>query len=235
MTMTRIEFGGETLLLDPAGALVWPSIRLLCVSDLHLEKGSHFAERGRFLPPYDTRETLSRLTALLERHRPARLILLGDSFHDPRASERLDPRDRARIDDIARTTAIVWVLGNHDPTPPCGLPGIATEAWTEGGLVFRHIGGGDGHEISGHFHPRASAATRAGVLHRPCFVTDRRRLMLPAFGAYAGGLDIDDPALAALFPGGADVFLLGKGRLHAFRNRGVDLLQPTLFEGTFGR
>jgi metallophosphoesterase superfamily enzyme len=40
--------------------------------------------------------------------------------------------------------------------------------------------------------------------------------MLPAFGAFTGGLDIRHPAIAGLFPRGARAFLLGKERLFAF-------------------
>ena len=218
--MTRIEMAGETLLLDPAGVLVWPARRLLCVADLHLEKGSHFAAQGRGMPPpFDTRETLLRLRPLLRRHGPGRLVLLGDSFHDDEGPARLHPQDRALLHDITAGVETVWVLGNHDPEAPCGMPGESAMEWREGPFVFRHIGGGAGFEISGHFHPRAGAATRAGVVRRPCFVADRRRLLLPAFGAYTGGLDVEDPAIAALFPDAARVFLLGAGRLHAFPRR----------------
>jgi len=230
MTATHIILGGETLLLDPAGVLVWPARRLLCVADLHLEKGSHFAARGRGLPPpYDTRETLSRLSPLLRKHAPARLILLGDSFHDLDGPARLHPSDRAGLRDIVGAVETVWVLGNHDPVAPRDLPGFAVEEWREGPLVFRHIGGGTGHEVSGHFHPRAGAATRAGVVRRPCFVADARRLLLPAFGAYTGGLDVEDPAIAGLFPDAMRLFLLGDGRLHAFARQGR-IMGRDLFE-----
>ena len=229
--MTRIEFGGETLVLDPAGVLAWPARRLLCVADLHLEKGSHFAARGRGLPPpYDTRETLLRLVPLIRRHAPARLVLLGDSFHDVEGPGRLAPQDRLQLRELAEAVETVWVLGNHDPVAPRDLPGTAVEAWREGPIVFRHIGGGAGFEISGHFHPRAAAATRAGVVRRRCFVADGRRVLLPAFGAYAGGLDVEDPAIGALFPDPARIFLLGDGRLHAFPRRGCGrAMQDSLF------
>ena len=219
--MTRLNFAGETLLLDPAGVLVWPARGLLCVADLHLEKGSHFAANGRGLPPpYDTRETLLRLMTLLRRHAPSRLVLLGDSFHDDAGPSRLQQPDRALLQEVTTAVETIWILGNHDAEAPRGLPGQAEAEWQEGPIVFRHIGGGPGFEISGHFHPRAGAATRAGVLRRPCFVADARRVLLPAFGAYTGGLDVEDPAIAALFPAASRLFLLGDGRLHAFPRRG---------------
>lgn len=216
MTAAPIHLAGERLMLDPAGILFWPAGRLLAVGDLHLEKGSHFAAAGRFLPPYDTRETLLRLQAALRRWRPARLVLLGDSFHDARGAGRLAPGDAALLRHLLEGIEPVWVLGNHDPLPPDALPGQPVAEWQEGPLTFRHQAStapGQGAEISGHFHPKATMPTRAGGITRPCFVADARRVILPAFGAYAGGLDAGDPAIATLFPRGARLFLLGRERL----------------------
>jgi uncharacterized protein len=216
VTAAPIHLAGERLMLDPAGILFWPAGHLLAVGDLHLEKGSHFAAAGRFLPPYDTRETLLRLQSALRRWRPARLVLLGDSFHDARGAERLAAGDAALLRHLLGGIEPVWVLGNHDPLPPDALPGQSVAEWQEGPLTFRHQASaapGHGAEISGHFHPKATMPTRAGGITRPCFVADARRVILPAFGAYAGGLDAGDPAIATLFPRGARLFLLGRERL----------------------
>jgi len=217
MTAAPVHMGGERLMLDPAGVLAWPARRLLCVSDLHLEKGSHFAAAGRgFVPPYDTRETLQRLRLALQRWRPARLVLLGDSFHDARGALRLSAEDAAALRRMLDGIEAVWVLGNHDPEPPEGLPGAFAAEWRDGAFVFRHQavpGAVAGVEVSGHFHPKATVPTRAGGVTRPCFVADAHRLMMPAFGAYTGGLDAGDPAVSSLFPRGARLFLLGRDRL----------------------
>ena len=139
-----IHLGGERLMLDPAGVLFWPSRRLLCASDLHLEKGSHFAAAGRgFVPPYDTRETLLRLRSALARWRPERLVLLGDSFHDARGALRLGAEDGAMLRRLLDGIEVVWVLGNHDPEPPQGVPGSSAAEWRDGAFVFRH------HALSG--------------------------------------------------------------------------------------
>jgi DNA ligase-associated metallophosphoesterase len=202
-------------MLDPMGVVSWPARRTLAVSDLHLEKGSHFAARGFFVPPYDTRETLSKLALVVRRYRPARLVLLGDSFHDALGCQRMAPADCAALSRIlASVQEVVWVLGNHDPVAPVGLPGLAVNSFADGSLTFRHEA--DPHavgELSGHFHPKATLATRAGGISRPCFATDARRVVLPAFGAYTGGLDVRDPALGGLFPRGGRVFMLGADRL----------------------
>ncbi|MFT8243520.1 ligase-associated DNA damage response endonuclease PdeM [Roseomonas sp. BN140053] len=220
MTPAPFHLAGERLLLDPAGVLAWPARRLLAVSDLHLEKGSHFARRGAFLPPYDTRDTIARLASAIRRHSPRVLVLLGDSFHDAEGFSRMLPADAAALrhalDAVERT---VWVLGNHDPVPPEGLPGENCDEFRDGPLTFRHqaapaLPNGSG-ELSGHFHPKATMATRAGGVTRPCFAADPRRVILPSFGTYTGGLDVRDPAIATLFPRGGRAFLLGRDRLYA--------------------
>jgi hypothetical protein len=38
------------------------------------------------------------------------------------------------------------------------------------------------------------------------------RLVMPALGAFTGGLDVWDPAIAGHFAGGFDVWLCGKDR-----------------------
>jgi uncharacterized protein len=202
------------MMLDPAGVLHWPAQKLLCVADLHLEKGSAFARAGYFLPPYDTRDTLARLALLIRRYGPKRLVFLGDSFHDTEGAARLSPTDRAALLRLLEGLEPIWVLGNHDPAPPCDLPGEAFEEWRQGPITFRHIPSPFSRqappEIAGHFHPKATAPTRAGGISRPCFVANPRRVIMPAFGAFTGGLCVTDPAIARLFPQGGRAFLLGE-------------------------
>ena len=203
--------------LDPAGALFWPAERVAVVADLHLEKASAAARQGHLLPPWDTRVTLDRLALLLRRLKPRTLIALGDSFHDPKAAARLAPEDAARLRDMTRMVDFIWIHGNHDPLAPEGLGGRNAASWSAGGITFRHQAHrGDSGEISGHFHPKARVPTRAGEVVRPCFVADARKIMLPAFGAYTGGLNVRAPAIAAHFPRGGRVFLLGRDRLFSF-------------------
>ncbi len=221
-----IHLGGERLMLDPMGALFWPAQRLLAVSDLHLEKGSSFARQGMLLPPWDTHNTLDKLTLLLRRWSPEIVVALGDSFHDAAGSARLPASEQLRLNAMARAHRFIWVQGNHDPTPPDGLGGEWVETHEAGSFVFRHeaIASAGPGEIVGHHHPKATIPARTGPVSRPCFVFDGRRLMMPAFGAYTGGLDVRDPAIHRLFPRGGRVFLLGKDRLFSFEiGRGAAL------------
>ena len=212
MSEGRIEVNGETVGLDPSGALWWEAERTLVLADMHFEKGSAFARRGQLLPPYDTRTTLKRIEALVENFAPARVIALGDSFHDRDAGNRLDEEERARLFALGRAAEWIWITGNHDPQPPAFLEGRIAEEIAIGGLTFRHepsARNGAG-EVAGHLHP---CATVRGGLRRRCFVSDGARLIMPAFGAYAGGLHIREPALRSLFGGGFLAYLLGTRRV----------------------
>ena len=219
MTAAPIHIAGERLMLDPAGALYWPAMRLLAVSDLHLEKGSSFARKGMLLPPWDTHATLDRLTALLRRWSPETIVALGDSFHDINGLGRLPATEFNRLEAMTRAHRFIWVQGNHDPAPPIGIGGDYVAHFASGPIVFRHEATApcDSGEIVGHHHPKAQVQARSGTISRPCFVSDGRRLMMPAFGAYTGGLDVRDPAIMRLFPRGGRVFLLGKDRLFSFQ------------------
>ncbi len=214
-----LHIAGERLMLDPSGVLIWPEGKMLIVSDLHLEKGTAFAKRGMLLPPWDTQATLDRLALTLRRWKPETIVALGDSFHDAAGATRLPAAERARLNAITAAHRFIWVLGNHDPAPPEGIGGESIAEFAAGPLVFRHeaIPGAPPGEIVGHHHPKATIPARGDTnVSRPCFVSDGRRLMMPAFGTYTGGLDVRDPAIARLFPRGGRVFLLGKDRLFSF-------------------
>ncbi len=218
MTAAPLHLAGHKLLLDPLGGAWWPEADTLIVADLHFEKGTAAARRGQLVPPWDTQATLDRLTLLLRRYHPGTVVALGDSFHDVHGPGRMAATDALRLRTMAEAHRFVWVLGNHDPTPPAGLPGLAVDTWEQHGLVFRHQAqqGAAPGELCGHHHPKASVETRAGRVTRACFVADQRRLMLPALGAYTGGLDVASHAIARLFPRGGRAFLLGQARLFSF-------------------
>ncbi len=209
---------GETLSLDLSGALWLAAHRTLVVSDLHLEKGSAYAARsGQFLPPYDTRETLALLHEVVARLDPARVVALGDSFHDSRGPERMEPGDRAMVAALQDGRDWVWIAGNHDHAVSEGVGGRYADTLALGGLTLRHepLPGGPEGEIAGHLHPCGKVAMRGRAVRRRCFVTDGHRLVMPAFGAYAGGLNVRDPVFDPLFPKGFTAHLLGDGRVFA--------------------
>jgi DNA ligase-associated metallophosphoesterase len=213
-----IGLGDTALVADRSGALWWPARGVLAVADLHLEKGSAFARKGALLPPYDTVATLRRLGEAIGRLAPRTVVCLGDSFHDTQGPERLDAGDAAALSRLMAGRDWVWVAGNHDPEIPAGLGGHVVAEYAIDGLAFRHealLMTRPG-EVSGHFHPKAAVRVRGKRLSGRCFVADARRLVLPAFGAYTGGLSVRDPAIARLFPEGFTAWLIGPRKVYAF-------------------
>lgn len=223
MGEVEIQVNGARLVLGLDAALYWPAAEAVIVADLHFEKGSAYAARGVALPPYDTAATLTRLEAVLARYQPRRVISLGDAFHDDDWAARMGARDAARLSDLARRYEFIWVLGNHDPTPPSGLEGLAepeVELRADGALVLRHEplartdAGFRPGELAGHLHPCGKLRQRGRNLRRRCFVGNRERLVLPAFGALTGSLNVRDAAFGALFDGTNYVaWLLGQTRI----------------------
>jgi uncharacterized protein len=213
-----LAVSGVAIVADPAGALYWPDETALIVADLHLEKGSAFAARGVLLPPYDTASTLARLARLIERYSPRLVIALGDSFHDGAGPARMADTSRAALQALQRGRDWLWIAGNHDPHPAENIGGRFSTALAVGPLTFRHepsLAPTDG-EIAGHLHPVARVARRGRAVSRRCFASDGRRMIMPAFGAYTGGLNVRDRALAMLF--GTLAFtahMLGESRLYA--------------------
>lgn len=197
---------GETLHALPSGALHWPAQSLLCVSDLHFGKSERLARRGgALLPPYETRATLEKLEADIDRTSPARVICLGDSFDDLAAADGLEEAARLRLARLMAGRDWTWIEGNHD-AGPIDIGGTHRATVTLGPLTFRHIADpSQSAEISGHYHPKARLKGTA----RPCFLLDVQRLILPAYGTYTGGLPTHDSALQSLMQKGALAILTG--------------------------
>ena len=216
-TGLRMAVAGAEVAFRASGALWIEAEQALVVADLHLEKGSAYAARGQMLPPYDTREALARLAAEVAAARPRLVVMLGDSFHDAWAGERLSAEDAAAIVALAGGRTLVWVTGNHDPQRPRGLPGEAADTLAICGLSLRHepAPGPAPGEACGHLHPCARVAAGGRSVRRRCFVTDGERVILPAFGAYAGGLNIRDAAFEGLFSRPPLAIALGARRAHA--------------------
>jgi uncharacterized protein len=213
----EVSINGTALVADRAGALYWPREGVLAIADLHLEKGSSFAKRGVLLPPYDTAATLARLAAVIMRYAPRCVIALGDSFHDGGGPGRLADADRTQLRALQVGRDWIWITGNHDPEPAQNIGGQFGGALAIGDLTFRHIPSGSAGEIAGHLHPVARVSHRGRAVSRRCFAADALRMVMPAFGAFAGGLNIRDAAFADLF--GTLAFtahMLGEDRLYSF-------------------
>ncbi|PZO83793.1 MAG: ligase-associated DNA damage response endonuclease PdeM [Micavibrio aeruginosavorus] len=187
----NINFAGHDFVLHPLGVLFWPEKSMLIVSDMHLEKGSHFARKGFFLPPYDTHETLARLMRALDIFQPARVLFLGDTFHDAGGYHRLPVEERKLFDHILEYEPI-WITGNHDGDyAPAGFS--AFRSLTISDVTFNHETVKDvSFEISGHYHPKVDILHKNARISRACFIEDGNRMIMPAFGSYTGGISVTD-------------------------------------------
>ncbi len=212
--MARIKFSGHHFTLSPEGTLYWHEESMLVVSDLHLEKGSCSGLRGQLPPSYDSRETLERLARIVENTPASRILFLGDTFHDAQAHERLSFSEQDLLEDICGARRTVWVHGSHGGAyvpgrvQSCGVFSLS-------GLTFRHEATQDGSgEVSGRFHPCAEISHKGSLVRKPCFIEDGRKMILPAFGAYAGGMDARHESIALHFPQGCRVHVMGLEKIH---------------------
>lgn len=204
------------VVLRSTGAMWLRHENALVAGDLHLEKGSAYAARGQLLPPYDTRETLLKLAADVAATQPRVVIFLGDTLHDAGGQDRMAARDLDLLLDIVRGRTLLWVVGNHDPDGPGRLPGQSVDELDLGGLVLRHepLPGARRREAAGHLHPCARVVGGGRSVRRRCFVTDGQRIVLPAYGAFTGGLNVRDAAYAGLFAHAPLLGALGAKRVH---------------------
>ncbi|MGO4704885.1 ligase-associated DNA damage response endonuclease PdeM [Microvirga sp. 2MCAF38] len=213
---SEISLSGLAGVLDLTGAMYLADEGVLLVADLHFEKGSSFARRGMMLPPYDTRETLKALKRAVSHFDPRAVIALGDSFHDIGGPDRLGEEERASLAGLQSGRDWIWVTGNHDHTLPTAIGGEVVETMILGPLTLRHEPeAGSQAEVAGHLHPVGKVVMRGRSTRRRCFLTDGARCIMPALGAYAGGLNACDDAFEPLFPGGFMAHLIGSERIFA--------------------
>ncbi|MEM6413930.1 MAG: ligase-associated DNA damage response endonuclease PdeM [Pseudomonadota bacterium] len=231
-----IKVNGEQLVLLPAGAAYWPVKETLIVSDMHFEKGSSYAVDGVMLPPYDTRSTLRRLTAIVDELTPKTIISLGDAFHDRGAEKRMNADDVSALSDLTKRAHWVWIAGNHDPAPPDHFSGETTPSMRLEGLFFTHEPESEPEpgEIAGHLHPCARVATGHHFTRRRCFATDGNRLIMPSFGTYTGGLNVLDAGFEGLFDQ-LTAWVMGRRGVYGFSRRKLMPDSPPVLRAGFAR
>lgn len=214
----RFAFAGHHLVALADGALWWPARQALIVADLHFEKASALARSGQMLPPYDSAATLARLEASVESTGARELWCLGDSFHDGEGVGRLAPMVRARLLALTARLAWTWISGNHDGLSGRALGGMVREEALVDGLTLRHEARPEEREaeLSGHYHPKCKVATRGRSVSRRCFLLGDNRLILPAYGSLAGGLDVRAPAFSRLIRGKGEALVPLADRLLRF-------------------
>jgi metallophosphoesterase superfamily enzyme len=143
-----------------------------------------------------------RLAAAIDLYQPATVVCLGDSFHDAGAGDRMTLPDARMLEKLmAKVSAWVWLAGNHDPEIPSRFGSQALADHAAGALTLAHMPETPARPlIAGHYHPKLSMRLANQHISGRCFLYSDDLLLMPAFGAYAGGLDTRDAALASLFP-----------------------------------
>lgn len=215
-----LRFAGHTFEPRLSGALFWRAESMLLVADLHFEKFSSYARRGQLLPPYDTSMTLKRLERDLAETGAERVVALGDSFHRDEGTTTLLDADRLRLMALLGKSHWTWLSGNHDPSPHT-LGGVCVPQLEHRGILFTHEPPRTRiHAIAGHLHPAATVVANGRGTRRPCFVQDSRLLLLPAYGAGAGSLNILSAPFHGLFDYDAlEVTMIGRARLYPVSTR----------------
>lgn len=216
--MVPLSFAGHEFFASPEGALHWPSERALLVADLHLEKASWFASGGQLLPPYDSLATLHALEREVARTGVSRVYCLGDSFHDRFGCDRLPAHARDLLTKFTSQLDWVWIVGNHDSgfADHCG--GRIEDECEAGGIILRHeaAAADPRPEMSGHYHPKLRLSLKGRSVSRRCFVASATKLILPAYGAFTGGLDAGHPEIVRKVGRGASALVPVTDRLLRF-------------------
>jgi uncharacterized protein len=214
-----LDFAGHVFEVVGGKALYWPAQNALIVADLHLEKASWFAARGQMLPPYDSLATLQALTVLIEATQARQLWCLGDNFHDSGGAQRLEPAARRLLTSLTAQIDWRWIIGNHDPALDGDIGGTVVEEAEASGIILRHRADPEETrpELSGHFHPKYRGQSRTRAVSRACFVMSETRLILPAFGALAGGLTADHTEIMDVVGPAATALVATQGRLLRFK------------------
>ncbi len=193
---------------------------MLFIADLHLGKAATYRALGQPVPAGTTRENLGRLSELMMRYQPLKLVFLGDFMH---AEQARTPSLLAALDAWRKQCAAmdcVLVRGNHDsragdPPPSLGID-VVDEPWLIGPFAACHHPQQHATHrvIAGHLHPAVHLFGRGrDHVRMPCFCFDEYQAILPAFGEFTGGWTVTLGAGRQLYPvGGQAVWRLPESR-----------------------
>jgi DNA ligase-associated metallophosphoesterase len=185
-------WGGERLELLAERAIWDPQRRVLLLADVHLGKAETFQAHGVPLPSDGDGSNLNRLLELAHRHRPGRVLVLGDLIHSRLGLTGALRAKLAALPDLL-ACPLELVGGNHErgswieglpqqPSQALGPWWLSHEPESRPGLL----------NLCGHLHPVALIGRGADRLRLPCFSYCPRheRLALPAFGDLTGGMPL---------------------------------------------
>jgi hypothetical protein len=212
-TSEPVAVCGRQFIADSSGALYWPSQGTLLVADLLMRDCTAHHGNGRAPPPPDLRGTLIRLAEVMDRYAPARVIALGDGVDGGGAAARMSAENLEILRILQEEREWIWLTDRAGVGIAPQLGGSACGAIELSGITLRHrpTRSWATHEIAAAMRPAARLSIYGYSIRRACFVGNGRRLVMPAFGTYAGGVNVLDDAFRPLFAGTAmAVWLLGQ-------------------------
>jgi uncharacterized protein len=204
-TSIEIEFGGERLMLLAQKAVVWSRENTLFVADVHLGKAASFRAAGVPVPTGHSRDDVARLSALIEAHRIAHFVVLGDLVHNQASyTAQLDDTMRAftaKHPSLKKTL----VIGNHDSSAGnCPIDwgfeliddDLQLSPFTCSHAPSNRAKADDAEifTLAGHLHPATWLRTGREAVNLPCFWQQPKQLVLPSFGGLTGRYTVDPAA-----------------------------------------
>ena len=219
--MKVINFNNHEFKINNDGVLFWLEKKIAIVSDLHLEKGSSFASSGQFVPPFDSEETLNKLINFLKIHEVKIIILLGDTFHDRGALNRMSSKVKSIFDSLVENYEIIFVLGNHENKMKSAFIKFY-ERYIVDDIHFLHEAVLEKkHQISGHFHPVASLKINSKQITEKCLIHSENHIIMPAFGEFTGGLNINNPVFKPFLNRNYYIYFLTKKSVYKFASHDI--------------
>ena len=194
----NVQLAGAELWLLAEKAVYWPEHKALLIADAHFGKAAAYRKLGQPVPHGTTASNLQVIDRILEKYPTEHLIFLGDFLHAPgsHSAGTLDALAAWRTD--VADLRITLIRGNHDKRagdPPAELRfEVVTEPLEMGPFALQHEPDPhpELHVLAGHIHPvyRLHGRGRQS-LRLPCYLLRGKVSLLPAFGAFTGGYNMD--------------------------------------------
>ena len=216
MNFRDVFFANQSLSIFPNGELYWQNKKTLIISDLHFEKGSFFSETRQFIPPFDTIETLMKLTKFIDDHPVDMIIFLGDLVHDKLAFQRMTEEAKELFFEILKNKNCTLTVGNHDDTSFLRDIGLnLTKNIIIDDICFSHFPTIDKKfSVFGHYHPKVRLKINSRGIWTSCFVLNNEKLLMPSYGYFTGGLSIKNLDIQKLFEPEYEIYPLTKEKVY---------------------
>ena len=221
--MKVINFNNHKFQISKEGILFWFDKQIAIIADLHLEKGSSFGPSGQFLPPYDSEETLNKIFKTIKNHKIKTIILLGDTFHDKNAFDRMSEKVFILFKSLIEKYEVIFILGNHESKFEIGRISFLNEYVIDDIHFIHQALPTSIFQISGHFHPVASVKSSIKKITAKCLLHTNNHIILPSFGQYTGGLNINSPVFKPFVNNDSKIYMLTKKSIYKFTSKEVEI------------